>query len=402
MSFPYSCSRDPKQFDGDSRMKLADKSINAKTELARVQVMVPVSVVIPTYKESENIPHILDRLQKLREKSCIDLEVLFMDDDSNDGSIEAVERFGADWARIVVRKKDRGLSAAVLDGFHLSNRPIIICMDCDLSHPPEAIPNLILSLQSGQQFSIGSRYVPGGSTDDDWGLIRWLNSRVATLLAWPLTRAKDPMSGFFAMRRSDFNQATYLNPVGYKIALELIVRCGLQNVGEVPIHFCDREFGQSKLSLSEQLKYLQHLRRLYIHKFSTAMHLLQFLIIGASGVLVNFLMLTLCFLATQSDHLSLAVGFGVSLISNFLLNRRFTFSYARDRNAWKQFFGFLTTSLIALVVSYSVAIVLRSSTFAGSMNGLYAASFGGIVLGTVFNFIGNRFVVFKKQVRNIV
>ena len=75
-------------------------------------------------------------------------------------------------------------------------------MDCDLSHPPEKIPDLILALETGQQFAMGSRYVPGGSTDDRWGFFRWLNSRIAILLARPLTDAKDPMSGFFAFRRS--------------------------------------------------------------------------------------------------------------------------------------------------------------------------------------------------------
>jgi dolichol-phosphate mannosyltransferase len=102
---------------------------------------------------------------------------------------------------------------------------------------------------------IGSRYVPGGSTSDDWGIFRWLNSRVATLLARPLTNVKDPMSGFFALRKSDFEQARDLNPVGYKykIALVLIVKCGFENVGEIPIGFIDRVYGESKLTLKEQL-----------------------------------------------------------------------------------------------------------------------------------------------------
>ena len=135
--------------------------------------------------------------------------------------------------------------------------------------------------------------MPGGSTDDDWGVLRWLNSRVATLMARPLTTVRDPMSGFFALRKADFDAARDLNPVGYKIALELIVKCGFENVGEVPIAFSDRVYGESKLTFRQHLLYLQHVRRLYLHKFSEAMHLLQFLVVGALGVVVNLAVLTL-------------------------------------------------------------------------------------------------------------
>ena len=261
---------------------------------ADIRVLSPVSIIVPTYQEVENIPHLLARVDAMRRDIDMTLELLFMDDDSQDGSVEAVEASGHDWVRMIVRTSDRGLSRAVVDGLRAARYPALVCMDCDLSHPPERIPQLILALESGQQFVVGSRYVPGGSTDDDWGLFRWLNSRIATWLARPLTDIKDPMSGFFAMRKSDFDAAEDLNPVGYKIALELIVKCRLENVGEVPIHFTDRELGESKLSLRQQLLYLQHLRRLYMYKFSTAMELLQFLVVGSSGMAVNQTHLT-CF-----------------------------------------------------------------------------------------------------------
>ena len=105
-----------------------------------------------------------------------------MDDDSRDGSVEAVEQAGYDWARMIVRTGNRGLSAAVVDGFRAAQYPILVCMDCDLSHPPEKIPQLVAALGTGQQFVLGSRYVPGASTDDDWGFLRWFNSVIATFL----------------------------------------------------------------------------------------------------------------------------------------------------------------------------------------------------------------------------
>ena len=202
-------------------MELIDRSLAPSQQpLASIRVLTSLSIIIPTYKEVPNIPLILQRIDALRREGNLALEVIFMDDDSRDGSIEAVEQSGYDWARIVVRTENRGLSPAVIDGFRLARNPVLICMDCDLSHPPEVIPQMMLALSSGQQFIIGSRYVPGGSTDDDWGIIRWLNSRMATLLALPLTSAKDPMSGFFALRKADFDEAVDLNPVGYKVALE--------------------------------------------------------------------------------------------------------------------------------------------------------------------------------------
>ena len=365
--------------------------------LAEIRVNSGISIVIPTYCEADNIPHILARLDGLRRAAGLVLEVLFMDDDSRDGSVEAVEATGHDWARIIVRTKNRGLSAAVIDGFRQASQPVLVCMDCDLSHPPEKIPQLVLSLATGQQMVIGSRYVPGASTDDDWGMLRWLNSLVATLLARPLTKVRDPMSGFFALRKADFDAARDLNPVGYKIALELIVKCGFENVGEVPIHFADRVHGESKLTLKQQLLYIQHLRRLYLYRFSNAMYLAQFLVVGASGMVVNLVMLSLLLALGLPEALCLAGGIAVSLVSNFLLNRRFTFSYARSGRIGRQFLGFLAASAVGLVVNYAVALAMRAWVLTEGSWSLQLAAMTGIAAGMTFNFLGNRYMVFRKR-----
>src|SRR5262249_14226205 len=147
-----------------------------------------------------------------------------MDDNSRDGTEEAVAQLHRDWVRLIVRTHDRGLSPAVLDGLRAARHNVFVVMDADLSHPPEKIPELVRALQDGADFVIGSRYVAGGTTDAEWGLFRWLNSRVATLLAWPLTSARDPMAGFFALTRPTFERGQgALNPIGYKIGLELLV-----------------------------------------------------------------------------------------------------------------------------------------------------------------------------------
>lgn len=365
-------------------------------ELARIEVLAGISIVIPTYKEVQNIPLILERIDQLRRMHGLTIEVIFADDNSQDGSVEAVEASGFDWARILVRTEDRGLSQAVIEGFRNARHPILVCMDCDLSHPVDVIPQMVLALATGQQFVLGSRYVPGGSTDDDWGIFRYLNSRVATWLARPLTRVKDPMSGFFALRRADFERAEELNPVGYKVALEIIVKCGFENVAEVPIHFSDRALGESKLTLREQLKYIKHLRRLYIHKFANAMYFLQFLVVGASGVVVNLSTLTVLQLMGLADAICLAGGIATSVVTNFLLNRRFTFSYARDRNIWKQFAGFVTVSSLGIAVNYGVALGVAGSALAQGRFGLHLSALAGIACGMLFNYIGNRYVIFRK------
>jgi dolichol-phosphate mannosyltransferase len=367
-------------------------------DLAEIRVNVPLSIIVPTYKEVLNIPHLLERIDKLRRTKGIECEVLFMDDDSADGSIEAVEKSGYGFARIVVRKQNRGLSPAVIDGMRLATNPVLVCMDCDLSHPVEKIPSMVLALASGQQMVLGSRYVPGASTSDDWGIFRWLNSRVATLLASPLTHVNDPMSGFFVLRKSDFNAAHDLNPVGYKIALELIVKCGMKNVGEIPINFVNRVHGESKLTLVEQLKFIKHLRRLYLHQFGEAMHFAQFLVVGLSGVFVNLFVLTLWQHFGAPAAAAIAAGIVVSVISNFLLNRRFSFSYARDRNWRSQLTGFVIASAIGAGVNFSVALYIQSRVLGPNVaHSLQWAALVGVGAGMAFNFIANRYLVFRKR-----
>jgi len=151
-----------------------------------------ITVVVPTYKEVLSLPHLLDRIGKLRRDTGLDIDVLVMDDDSRDGSEEVVANQPERWAELVVRTRDRGLSPAVLDGLRRARGDVLVCMDADLSHPPEALPEMLKKLADGADFVLGSRYVRGGTTSDDWGLLRWLNSRVATWLARPLTAVQDP------------------------------------------------------------------------------------------------------------------------------------------------------------------------------------------------------------------
>ena len=160
-------------------------------------------------------------------------------------------------------------------------------MDADLSHPPESLPEVIAPIMENKaEFCIGSRYVAGGRTRDEWGFLRKLNSLGATWLARPLTAATDPMAGFFCLRRSVLERAegAGLNAIGYKIGLEILVKSRCRQIAEVPIEFSDRLHGKSKLTLRQQLLYLKHLVRLYRFCWPLAFPLMA-VVIALIGVL---------------------------------------------------------------------------------------------------------------------
>ena len=227
-----------------------------------------ISIVVPTYEEAENLPHVAKAVADALDGRPWSYELLFIDDDSQDGS-EAIcaELAKTQPVRMIVRKDERGLATAVIHGIESSSGEIVVVMDADLSHPASAIPEMVERLKSGESdFVLGSRYVEGGTIHDDWSTFRKLNSVVPSLLARPLCHLRDPMSGFFAIRREDMPESSRLSPIGYKIALEIFVKGDFKRPSEVPIHFSDRQFGESKLSLKEQLNFLRHLVRLYAYR----------------------------------------------------------------------------------------------------------------------------------------
>lgn len=354
-----------------------------------------VTIVVPTYREVESLPHLIDRVARLRADAGLDVEMLIMDDDSRDGSVELVAARPEKWVQIIVRTTDRGLSPAVLDGMRRAQGDVLVCMDADLSHPPETIPLMLTKLAEGADFVLGSRYVAGGTTSDDWGFLRWLNSRVAITLARPLTAVRDPMSGFFALRRSTFQRGQPFNAVGYKIGLEIMVKCRCERVVEIPIHFEDRRYGKSKLTLKQQLLYLQHLRRLYVFKFGVWSQLAQFLVVGALGTGVNLLALTLLLALGLPARPALAAAIFVSIGFNFVLNRRFSFSAQRHSRPWPHQFGrFVAASSVGALINYATAAAILTRT---PQVRPQLAALIGIAVGTAFNFVASRYLVFRAS-----
>lgn len=226
-----------------------------------------ITLVIPTFNEAGNIPILVAKIFEVFSDNNLDGHVIVVDDDSPDQTWRVAEDLRDSYPKIqVLRRQDkRGLSSAVLDGFAMASTDIIGVIDADLSHPPEKIPELVAPIMSGEaDFTLGSRYIDQGGIEN-WPLKRKISSKVATLAVVGLTTVKDPMSGFFFLKR-DLIKNVELSPKGFKIGLEILVRSKCKNVKEVPIVFRDREYGESKLSSNVIVDYLIHVSKLYVHK----------------------------------------------------------------------------------------------------------------------------------------
>jgi dolichol-phosphate mannosyltransferase len=383
-------------------------AVSARSESSRIVTPdqdwpaghVLISVVVPTYREVNNLPLLVPRIAAALKSWSH--EIIIVDDNSNDGTDHAVAtlRNQGHAVRLIVRSDQRGLSSAVMRGFAEARGKVLICMDADLSHPPEVLPGFVEILANTQtEFVIGSRYTKGGTTDGDWSFFRKLNSRAATLMARPFCRVSDPLTGYFALPREVFQRAESLNPIGYKIGLELMVKCGCTDIAEIPIHFSDRRFGHSKLSLREQINYLAHLKRLAHFKFGGWSQLAQFCMLGASGMAVDLVIYALLLRAGVFLPLARALSIFIAMSWNFVLNRRVSFSPSRfGRPIKKQYVLWLVSCGLGAAASWSVAVSLTLFTkfFAAHV---FLAAILGIVVGSLLNFILARYWVFASSQR---
>lgn len=228
------------------------------------------SIVVPTFREAKNIPALIQRIAAIDFGATL-FEVIIVDDDSRDGIAEVVGQLQQQypWLTLMTRKAPKSLSASAIAGFQQAKYPIVVLMDADLSHPPEKIPALLATLQdSSVDFVLGSRYVASGSTDEIWPLLRKITSHCSAIIARALLafRVKDPLSGFFALRKSMLATGDKLNPIGWKIGLEIMIKCRCKNIKEIPIHFSQRLHGDSKLNVKVALDYFYHINQLLLYK----------------------------------------------------------------------------------------------------------------------------------------
>jgi dolichol-phosphate mannosyltransferase len=227
------------------------------------------SLVVPTYNEAGGIERLIVALDDVFRRNQLDGEIVVVDDNSPDGTGKIVDELGSRYpVRCLHRPGKLGLSSGVIDGWKFA-RPeseALGAMDGDFSHDPNVIPAMVHALENGYGLALGSRYVKGGGIRN-WPLRRKITSLVAIALAKPLTPLRDITSGFFLVKRTAL-EGVELDPIGFKIGLEVIAKARYGRALEVPYVFSDRVAGQSKLNQGEIFNYLRQLRRIYAARLS--------------------------------------------------------------------------------------------------------------------------------------
>jgi len=232
-----------------------------------------LGLAIPTLNEAENVHPLLHRLSISLARVPIDYELIVVDDDSSDGTAEVARDYAKhdSRVRVFVRRGKRGLAGAVLYGWAQTHADLLGAIDADLQHPPELLPKLIEPVMDGNDIAIASRYLNHNEDNGlgDWSKLRALISRAGTLVTAPLQKqkkinVKDPLSGFFVVRRECI-EGLDLQPEGFKILLEILVRGRVQRPAEVPFHFGLRHAGKSKANFKVAFAYLNLLRKLSRH-----------------------------------------------------------------------------------------------------------------------------------------
>ncbi len=373
-----------------------------------------LSVIIPTYNESQNITKMLDIVSSCL-PSAANAEVIVVDDNSPDGTGKIAGEYarraratGTCEIRIINRKGQKGLSSAILAGIRASVGESVVVMDSDFSHPPETIAKMLEEMKrSDCDIVVASRYVEGGSITG-WPFKRKLISRGATKIAQRSLgiKIKDPMSGFFAFRRHIIRNINF-DAIGYKILLEILVKTRGAKVREIPYNFTDRKSGKSKLDKTVILDYGKSVWKLYrygkpVKEGRASVRFLskagRFYTVGASGLLVNYLV-SFLFGAVLSNLwyiYATMIGIVFSMTSNFVLNKLWTFE---DRNTTAkrtlvQYITFLAFSSIGAAFQLGMVYMLVSSEHMS-----YAlALFVSVAIASIGNFILNKKWTFKEKV----
>ena len=355
-----------------------------------------LSIVVPTYNERENIPLLVEKIDNILKGT--DFELIVVDDDSPDETWKVAEELSKKYPfiKVIRRRNERDLSTAVLRGFEEAEGEVFAVMDADLQHPPEKLKDMLEKMEKADVV-VGSRYIEGGEIEE-WGLIRKFYSRFATLLAHifvPRSRLlKDPMSGFFMFKR-EVIEGIELNPIGYKILLEILAKGKYKRVEEEAIKFGKREKGKSSLNLKVQIAYLRHLLKI-AWETGEINRMMKFALIGLSGVFVNLGVLWV--LTEKADMyylLSAIFSIEASIISNFLLNDIWTFR-DRKKKGGKKWLSRLIKFNIISSPSFPMQMVVMG--ILKELFGVYymLAALMGIIVVFIWNFVANSLWTWKE------
>jgi len=350
--------------------------------------MPEISIVVPTFAESENVRELHARITRCLEGES--WELIFVDDDSPDGTADIVRDLAQHDSRVrcVQRLGRRGLSSAVIEGAMSSSAPLIAVMDADLQHDESILPAMIGRLRSEElDIVVGSRYVAGGSTGN-WDERRKAISRIANRLARGLVPQdlRDPMSGFFVVRSAVVREAApRLSGYGYKILLDLFASAGRPlRFAEVAYTFRPRVHGESKL---DQLVIWEYLMLLLDKRIGhvIAPRLLFFALVGGTGVVMHYAVLSILYLGSGVQFaVAQAVATVGAMTSNYVLNNVFTYRDRRLRGLRfvRGLFSFYVVCGVGALANIGVA------AYAFSRNAQWVISAGaGIIVGTLWNYL---------------
>lgn len=384
--------------------------------VAKLATKNELSIIIPTYNESNNIIQILKQIEKYIPKS-IKTEAIVVDDDSPDGTGRLVDDYLKNMKelanytlQIIHRKTKAGLSSAILNGIQQAKGETILVMDSDFSHPPQIIPKMIDALKkSHSDIIVASRYVSGGGIGD-WSLKRKLLSKLGNKIAKKFLGIKinDPMSGFFAFKRNIIGELKF-DVMGYKMLMEILVKTKGVKVKEIPYIFSDRKEGSSKLDHHVIIDYLKSVWKLYQYGklFSkeekrTSVNFLykagRFYTIGVTGLAVN-LLISYIFTNGFTDIWYLhanVLGIISSMMTNFILNKYWTFE-DKDfsiKKTLKQFTKFMLFSSFGALIQLGLVFTLVEETTMSYPSALIIA----VTIASFGNFMMNKKWTFKENI----
>ncbi|WP_286390383.1 glycosyltransferase [Pseudanabaena mucicola] len=366
---------------------------------------VTFSLIIPTYNESKNLEKLVEVLSQILNSYWKgDYELIIVDDDSPDRTwqvgLELMPHYPQ--LRVMRRQQEKGLSTAVIRGWQASQGEILGVIDGDLQHPPETLINMLNEMQNGMDLVVASRHIEGGGVSD-WGFIRRLLSRGAQMLGLIILpnvigRVSDPMSGYFMVRRSAIANCL-MNPLGYKILIEVLGRGSVGKVAEVGYVFQERKEGESKVTWRQYVDYIMHLLRLRsrgrISRIRERLRVpinrfLKFGIVGFSGVFVDMAIL---YLLSDASTLhwgltrSKIISSEVAVINNFLWNDLWTFSdISSHQKGWqKRIKRFLKFNFICLF-GMGLNLIILNVLYNYAHINQYIANLIAIAIVTIWNF----------------
>jgi dolichol-phosphate mannosyltransferase len=357
-----------------------------------------LSVVIPTFKERDNVTTLFRRLEKTL--AGIPFEAIFVDDNSPDGTWQVLRALSAEDGRVrcIRRIGRRGLSGACIEGILASSAPCAAVIDADLQHDETQLPKMLALLQSGEfDLVVGSRYIEGGSADS-FNRHRAGASALATEVAKRVLRVEiaDPMSGFFMIRRDRFEElAPQLSTQGFKILLDVVATAhGALRVKEIPYTFGSRLHGESKLDSMVALDFLGLVLAKLTHDL-VSLRFLLFAMVGSLGVIVHFAALYIAlktFLLPFAE--AQACGAVCAMTSNFILNNFLTY---RDQRL-KGFAILRGLLLFYLVCSVGLfANVGVAFSVYDQQPIWWLAGAAGALMGVVWNYAMSGLFVWRKR-----